>query len=55
MVTLARRRPSFKRFNIQGMNGVRRHIEVASIPIIGLQGDFLGATALFWELEEACV
>ena len=28
-----------------------RHIEVASIPIAGLRGDFLGAAALFWELS----
>jgi hypothetical protein len=29
----------------------RRHIEVASIPISGLKGEFLGAAALFWEIE----
>jgi hypothetical protein len=33
------------------MDGVRRHIEVASIPIAGLQSEFLGAASLFWELE----
>jgi PAS domain-containing protein len=51
MITLARQRPAYKRFYIQGMNGVRRHIEVASIPIVGLEGEFLGAAALFWEIE----
>ena len=54
MVALATQRPAYKRFYIHGMNGVRRHIEVASIPIVGLQGEFLGATSLFWEIEEAC-
>jgi PAS domain-containing protein len=52
MITLARHRPAHKRFDIQAMNGVRRQIEVTSIPIIGLQGEFLGAAALFWEIEE---
>ena len=44
-------RPAFKRLHIHGMNGVRRHIEVASFPIVGLQGEFLGATSLFWEIQ----
>jgi len=54
MMTLARRRPAYKRFGIRGMNGVDRQIEVASIPIVGLQGEFLGAAALFWELGNGC-
>ena len=52
MLALATRRPAYKRFYIHGMNGVRRHIEVAAIPIVGLQGEFLGATSLFWEIQE---
>lgn len=51
MTTLSQQRPAYKRFFIQGMNGKRRHIEVASIPIVGLQSEFLGAAALFWEIE----
>jgi PAS domain-containing protein len=51
MIALARQRPAYKRFYIQRMNGVRRQIEVAAIPIVGLQGEFLGAAALFWEIE----
>jgi PAS domain-containing protein len=54
MMTLASRRPAYKRLFIMGMNGVRRHIEVASIPIVGLEREFLGAVALFWELEPPC-
>jgi PAS domain-containing protein len=54
MITLAERRPACKRFRIRGMNGAFRHIEVASIPIVGLRGDFLGAAALFWEYAERC-
>lgn len=51
MITIAQRRPVHKRFFLQGANGVRRHIEVAAIPIMGLEGDFLGVAALFWEIE----
>jgi PAS domain-containing protein len=51
MITLTQHRPVYKRFFLQGMNGVRRQIEVAAIPIVGLQGEFLGAAALFWEIK----
>ena len=54
ILALRTRRPAHKRFYIHGMNGVRRHIQSTSIPITGLQGEFLGATSLFWEIEEAC-
>jgi hypothetical protein len=53
-ITLSQQRPSYRRLVIQGLDGVRRHIEVASIPITGLQGEFLGAAALFWELSPLC-
>jgi hypothetical protein len=52
MITLDKHRPAYQRFFIRGLNGVRRHLEVAAIPIAGIQGDFLGAVALFWELPE---
>ena len=54
MITLATRRPACKRFRIRAMDGVLRHIEVASIPLIGLRGEFLGAAAFFWEFPEPC-
>jgi PAS domain-containing protein len=50
MMTLATRLPAQKRFCIVGHDGVSRRIDVTSIPIAGLHGDFLGAAALFWEL-----
>ena len=52
MITLANQRPAYKRFQIRGLNHVCRQIEVAAIPIVGLQGEFLGAAALFWEFGE---
>jgi PAS domain-containing protein len=52
VVALTTRRPAYKRFFIDGLDGVRRHIEVSAIPITGLQGEFLGAASLFWEIKE---
>ena len=49
MITLATQRPAYRRFLIRGLDGAVRQVEVAAIPIIGLQGDLLGAAALFWE------
>ncbi len=52
MVTLTKKRPTYKRYHIRGLDGVVRHIEVTSIPITGLQGDCLGAATFFWEISE---
>ena len=52
MTALATRRPVYRRLYLHGLNGVRRHLEVVSIPIVGLQGEFLGAASLYWEIEE---
>ena len=51
-ISVAERRPAYRRLFIRGLDGVLRHVEIAAIPIIGLQGDFLGAAALFWEVSE---
>lgn len=50
MITLTKQRPAHDHFHIRGLNGLVRKIGVTAIPINGLQGDFLGAAALFWEL-----
>jgi PAS domain-containing protein len=52
MITITKKRPAYERFFIRGLDGVRRHVEVASIPIAGLDGDFLGGVALFWEVSD---
>ena len=52
MITITKKRPAYQRFFIRGLDGVRRHVDVASIPIAGLDGDFLGGAALFWEVSE---
>jgi PAS domain-containing protein len=52
MISLTKRRPAYARFYIRGLDGVLRNLEVAAIPIAGLQGEFLGAAAIFWELSQ---
>jgi PAS domain-containing protein len=52
MISVAERRPAYRRIFIRGLDGILRHVEIAAIPIVGLQGDFLGAAALFWEVSE---
>jgi hypothetical protein len=53
-ITLATKRPAYRRLFISGLDGILRRIDVACIPICGLQGEFLGAAALFWELPQQC-
>ncbi len=52
IITLTKKRPTYRRYHTRGLDGVVRHIEVTCIPITGLQGELLGAVALFWELSE---
>ena len=49
--TLQEKRPALRRFFIEGLDGVRREIEVASFPMRGHGGRSLGAVALFFEVE----
>ena len=51
MVTLSTRMPAHRRLHIVDGDGSRA-IEVTSIPLAGLHGDFLGAAAMFWVLPE---
>ena len=51
-ITLAEQRPAYRRFFLRGLDRVLRHVEAAAIPIAGLQGEFLGAVAFFWQLPE---
>jgi PAS domain-containing protein len=52
MIALTKRRPAYGRLFIKGLDGINRHIEAAAIPITDLQGGFLGAAALFWEITD---
>jgi PAS domain-containing protein len=42
-------RPAHGRFWIEGLDRVRRHIEVTAFPLLGVAGRFVGAVAIFWE------
>ncbi len=46
---LRERRPAHARFDITGLDGAMRTLEVAAFPLQGQGGSRLGAVALFWE------
>lgn len=48
-IALAEKRPAHRRFEIRGLDGVLRHIELTAVPVHSLDGQFHGAVALFWE------
>lgn len=49
--SLARRSPAQGSFYITGLNSRRVHLSVTCIPLIGEGGRFVGALAIFWEIE----
>ena len=48
-IALAEHRPTQGRIWIRGLDGVRRRLEIAALPLRGQWGDELGAVAIFWE------
>ncbi|HSD09604.1 MAG TPA: hypothetical protein VLF14_01370 [Candidatus Binatia bacterium] len=42
-------RPSHQSSWIQGLDGVRRHIEGIAFPLLGQGGRLIGAAGIFWE------
>jgi PAS domain-containing protein len=52
VVALNEHRPAHRSFWIRGLDGVQRQIEVAAFPLIGQAQRFLGAIAVFWQVEE---
>jgi PAS domain-containing protein len=42
-------RPAYSRFDMTGLDGATRTLEVAAFPLQGQGGSRLGAVALFWE------
>jgi PAS domain-containing protein len=48
---LRKRRPAHSRFDITGLDGAVRSLEVAAFPLQGQGGTRLGAVALFWEAD----
>ncbi len=50
--TLRDESPYHKNFQIENLKGVIQKISVTSYPIIGRNGKFLGAVAIFWKRKE---
>jgi PAS domain-containing protein len=51
MIALQESRPAHGDLWIRGLDGVQRHIEVTALPIIGQAERYLGAIAIFWEVQ----
>ena len=51
-IALTECRPVHRSLMLVGLDGVRRHIRTTCLPLIGQGERFLGAVALFWELEK---
>lgn len=51
-IALTECRPVHRRLWLVGLDKVRRQIRTTCLPLIGQADRFLGAVALFWELEE---
>lgn len=52
MVALRDRRTVHMRLWLAGLDRIRRHIQTTCFPLIGQADRFLGALALFWEVED---
>ncbi|MDP9265541.1 MAG: PAS domain-containing protein [Chloroflexota bacterium] len=51
VVALRDRCPAHSRFWIRSLDGVTHHIEVTAFPLIGEARRFLGAIAIFWDID----
>jgi PAS domain S-box-containing protein len=51
VIALTDRRPAYRAFSIRGLDGVFRHIEVVAFPLVGQSERFLGAVAIFGEVN----
>jgi PAS domain-containing protein len=49
---LVHRRPHFKTFWIESLQGKAERISVSAYPIIGRTGVFMGAVAIFWRAAD---
>lgn len=53
VVAVTQRRPAHRQFWFRGFDGMRRHVEVTGLPLIGTGGRYVGAIAYFWTLPDA--
>ncbi|MGZ9235784.1 MAG: PAS domain-containing protein [Anaerolineales bacterium] len=52
LIALKKRRSAHKNFWIRGLDGKLREIEVTAFPLVGQADRFLGAIAIFWEIQK---
>lgn len=52
-IALREHRLAQRRLWLTGLDNVKRQVEAVCFPLIGQAGRFLGAIALFWEVDEA--
>ena len=52
LIALTERRPMHCEMWLQGLDHVRRHIEITAFPLIGQAGGHLGAVGIFWEVKK---
>jgi PAS domain-containing protein len=51
LIALTQHSPAHRELWLQGLDGVRRHIEVTAFPLNGQGERYLGAVAIFWEVK----
>lgn len=51
-IALQQHRPVYRRLYLGGLDNVQRHIETVCFPLVGQADRFLGAVAVFWELDD---
>jgi PAS domain-containing protein len=51
VIALTQHHPAHRDFWIEGLDGVRRLIEVTAFPLNGQGERYLGALAIFWEVK----
>lgn len=51
MITLNGECPSMGRIWIRGLDNTARHIEICSFPLTSATAGFIGAVAMFWEVQ----
>ena len=52
LIALTEQRPTHCKMWIEGLDHVRRHVEITAFPLIGQAGRHLGVVGIFWEVEQ---
>jgi PAS domain-containing protein len=52
-VALSEQRPAHRKLAITGMDGERRLINITALPFFARTDEFVGAVAIFWQVDEA--